>query len=209
MIRKMTTNTQKTDENQETKPILRYVSRYTALRYNGELQPTKIDHVITYICHQNRENPIAHQEFPLTAERMRGILAFVQIFHLKYYSRKMFATVVAEYPSLKSQECVDPLDYYADLEIVHGMCDEGMVRLILFPYERDLIIEVMQALKTVETQDILDMHDDLMPTSDVQWAYYADVETLRECGKLASVVWNGKAHEWSIRVKPAKKETVD
>lgn len=171
----MTTNTQNPDKNHEP----------------------KIDHVITYICQQNRDNPIVRQDFPLTKSRMQGLLSFIQVANMKEWGQKMFDPTVTEGP-----ENLDPLEDYAFLEIVHGMCEEGLARRILFPNERNLILEIMQALRKVDTEDLLDMHDnDLLPDSKELWAYHEDDETLSEYAKRVAVVWNYEAKEWCIDVK--------
>lgn len=164
---------------------------------------SKIDHVITYICQQNRDNPIVRQEFPLTKQRMQGLLSFIQVISMKDWGRKMFDPTVSE-----AKENIDPLEYYAFLEIVHGMCEEGLARRNLSPNERNLILDIMQALRKVETEDLLDMHDDdLLPDSKELWAYHEDEETLREYAKRVALVWDYNSKEWCIRVKPAPEES--
>lgn len=167
-----------------------------------ENHETKIDHVITYICQQNRENPIVRQEFPLTKSRMQGLLSFMQVANMKEWGRKMFDPTVTEGP-----ENIDPLEDYAFLEIVHGMCEEGLARRNIHPNERNLILKIMQALRKMDTEDLLDKHDDdLLPDSKELWAYEEEDETLREYANRVAVGWNYKSKEWCIRVTPAPVE---
>lgn len=173
------TNTQKPDKNQET----------------------KIDHVITYICMQHRDNPIVRQEFPLTKQRMQGLLSLIQVVCMKECGRKMFVPTVTE-----GQENIDPLKFFAILEIVRGMCVEGVARRYLAINDRNLILEIMQAMRKVHTEDIVDMHEVLLPDSKELWAYHEDEETLREYAKRVAVVWDDDNKEWCIRVTPAPEE---
>lgn len=163
---------------------------------------TKIDHVITYICQQNRDNPIVRQEFPLTTERMQGLLSFIQVVHMKEHGRKMFEPTETE-----SYGNIDPLEFFANLEIVQGLGIEDRIRRNLPVNERNLILEIMQALRTAQTEEIVDKHEVyLLPDSKELWAYQEDEETLREYATRVAVKWDYNSKVWRIYVKPVPGE---
>lgn len=135
----------------------------------------KNDAIITYICHQVRENPLVWQKFPLTAKRMRGILSFVQLFAVQWHNEKLF-------------EGEDfPLGTYADLEIVRALGDESTARKRLLASERDIILDVLHALQTVSTDGIYEKIECL--TMDIEPLSHHEIKHLRAYAPYVSLVY--------------------
>lgn len=152
----------------------------------------KNDAIITYICHQVRENPLAWQKFPLTAKRMRGILSFVQLFAVQWHNEKLF-------------EGEDfPLGTYADREIVRALGDESTARKMLRTGERGVILDVLHALQTVTTDGIYEKIEVL--TMDIEPLSHHEIKWLRAYAPYVSLVYapavGNNDRKLRIEVKP-------